>query len=75
MTFAFRVSIDQHSLHVIASDGGDLREITVESIIANPGERYDFWIEANDPFDQGSYWIRAVNLEYAMGEQVSEELL
>lgn len=63
MTFSFRLSIDAHDLHVIASDGHDLETQKAESVIIASGERYDFWIEANDPSALGSYWIRAETLE------------
>nr|UCK81628.1 laccase-1 [Arenicola marina] len=63
MTFGFRLSIDGHTLHVVASDGSDVITRPVESLVVFSGERYDFWIEANDPDDSGSYWIRAETLE------------
>ena len=63
MTFSFRLSIDNHDLHIIASDGGDVITTKVESLIIASGERYDFWIDASDPIGTGSYWIRAETLE------------
>ena len=59
--YPFRISIDEHSLTVVASDGFELQEQTVESFIINPGERFDFIIDANR--DVGNYWIRAKTLE------------
>ena len=70
MAFAFRISVDRHMLHVIASDGSDVITKTVESVIVGSGERYDFWIEASDPVGEGLYWIRAETLEYYQNEKV-----
>lgn len=64
MFFFFRVSIDQHDLHVVATDGTDVIDTTVESVIIGPGERYDFWISTTDPLGTGSYWIRVETTEY-----------
>ena len=59
--YPFRVSVDEHNLTIVASDGFELQEQTVESFIINPGERFDFIIDANR--DVGNYWIRAKTLE------------
>ena len=70
MTFAFRVSIDNHMLNIIATDGYDVTTKQVESVIVFSGERYDFWIDADDPLENGTYWIRAETLERAQNGQV-----
>ena len=70
MTFGFRISIDGHDLHVIATDGNDVIARTVQSAILFPGERMDFWVDANDPGQLGKYWIRAENMEYYLNHQV-----
>ena len=70
MTYSFRVSIDQHVLHVISTDGDDVMDTPVESIIIHGGERYDFWVNASDPTEEGLYWIRAENFEYALDKKV-----
>lgn len=59
--YPWRLSIDNHSLVVIASDGMDIEPITVQSIIINPGERYDFLLSAHQ--HPSNYWIRAKTLE------------
>lgn len=51
-----QVSIDNHTLIVIQSDGEDLQPIEVESILLTSGERYDFVLKANQPL--GNYWLR-----------------
>ena len=43
--YPFRVSIDEHNVTVIASDGYDLKPQLVESFVINPGERFDFLLE------------------------------
>ena len=74
MAYLFRVSIDHHKLHVISTDGNDVLTHTVDYIIIASGERYDFWIEANDPQNLGLYWIRAETLEkYDSQHNVSHE--
>ena len=40
--YPLRISVDQHYLTVIASDGYDVVDTIVESFIINPGERFDF---------------------------------
>ena len=57
MVFPLRVSIDNHMLQAVASDGYDFQPRNFESIIINPGERFDFIITANQTV--GDYWIRA----------------
>ena len=69
MTFYLRVSIDNHKLNVFAMDGSDVVTRQVESIIVASGERYDFWIDANEDID--NYWIRAETLEAYQNGQVS----
>ena len=57
---SLRVSVDDHVLHVISTDGYDTVPIEVESFFINPGERFDFYIEATRPVD--NYYIRADTL-------------
>ncbi|XP_055883293.1 uncharacterized protein LOC106073971 [Biomphalaria glabrata] len=59
--YPFRVSIDQHLFKIVATDGNEVEPLEVESFIINPGERFDFVIEANQTVN--NYWIRAVTLE------------
>ena len=64
--YPLRISVDQHYLTVISSDGYDVNDTVVESFIVNPGERFDFLLTANQTI--GNYWIRANSLE--VGTQV-----
>ena len=59
--YPFRVSIDNHTLLMIATDGYDFQPMLVESFVINPGERYDFILTANQPID--NYLIRVKTLE------------
>ncbi|WAR03598.1 ASO-like protein, partial [Mya arenaria] len=58
--YPFRVSVDNHNLTVIASDGYDLEPVVTESFIINPGERFDFKIIADQTV--GNYWIRGISI-------------
>ena len=59
--YAYRFSIDEHKLTVIATDGNFIQPRDVDFIIIHSGERYDFLLEANQPPKR--YWIRAQTLE------------
>ena len=61
-----RVSVDNHSLSIVSTDGYDVEPVAVESLIINPGERFDFILTA----DQGGvantkkkFWIRVDSME------------
>ncbi|XP_012268620.2 laccase-4-like [Athalia rosae] len=51
-----QVSIDNHKLLVIASEGGTFEPVEVDSLVINSGERYDFVLSADQEID--NYWIR-----------------
>ncbi|XP_011645340.1 laccase-1-like isoform X2 [Pogonomyrmex barbatus] len=50
------VSVDNHTLYVISSDGRDIKPVQAESLVSYAGERFDFIIEMNQPVD--NYWMR-----------------
>lgn len=50
------LSIDNHTILIIASDGHYLDPISVDSLISYAGERFDFILNADQEI--GSYWIR-----------------
>ena len=54
-----------------STEGDDLQQVKVESVIVGPGERYDFLIFANDPLEIGSYVIRVETTEYYYNTTVS----
>ncbi|XP_025085370.1 laccase-2-like [Pomacea canaliculata] len=55
-----QVSIDNHQLIVIAVDGQPLDPRPLDTFIINPGERYDFVLNADEV--PGCYWIRLIGL-------------
>ena len=61
--FGYKISIDQHKLIVISTDGSLIQPIReVDYLIVYPGERFDFILNANaNPSKY--YWIRAETLE------------
>lgn len=59
--YPFRVSVDDHPLLVVSSDGEDLEPVLVESVIVHPGERFDVIIDCNQT--RANYWIRGQTLE------------
>ncbi|KAK3922857.1 Laccase [Frankliniella fusca] len=50
------LSVDNHTLLVIASDGADVKPVRVDSLVSYAGERWDVVVEANQPV--GRYWMR-----------------
>ncbi|KAK3108165.1 hypothetical protein FSP39_002376 [Pinctada imbricata] len=59
--YPFRVSIDQHRIAVIATDGFDTEPEVAESVIIGNGERFDILVHADQPVD--NYWVRVETLE------------
>ncbi|XP_066921710.1 uncharacterized protein [Clytia hemisphaerica] len=56
-----RISVDGHMLSIVATDGYEVEPVPVESLIINPGERYDFILTANQTV--GNYWVRCDSTE------------
>lgn len=54
------VSVDNHTLTVITSDGTPFKPVHVQSFNIFAGERYDFILNADKP--SGNYWIRTRGL-------------
>jgi len=50
------VSIDNHTLVVVSSDGSDLEPQETMSLVTYAGERYDIIVEMDQQI--GNYWIR-----------------
>ncbi|XP_050391228.2 uncharacterized protein LOC126810253 isoform X2 [Patella vulgata] len=55
-----QISIDDHPIIIIASDGNPFEPIVVDSFNIFAGERYDFVLNANK--DVGNYWFRVRGL-------------
>ena len=58
--YPFRISVDDHEMSVVASDGADVVPTPVESVIIHAAERYDLVITTNQSV--GNYWIRAESI-------------
>ncbi|XP_057293172.1 LOW QUALITY PROTEIN: uncharacterized protein LOC130621837 [Hydractinia symbiolongicarpus] len=71
--YPLRISVDQHDLTVMASDGYDLKPRVVESFIINPGERFDFLLKADK--SDGNYWIRANSMEADVANHTAKAIL
>lgn len=56
--YSYRVSVDNHNITVIASDGKMVVPVEVESFWVHPGERFDFLLHATAR--KGKYMIRGV---------------
>lgn len=74
--FALRVSVDNHRLLIISTDGIDTEPLLVDSVIIHLGERYDaipIPKKEGDAFTRadGNHWIRARTLETDEEAQVS----
>ncbi|CAG7726388.1 unnamed protein product [Allacma fusca] len=50
------MSVENHTLEIIASDGFDVKPTTVDSVVVYAGERWDIIIRGSQPI--GSYWIK-----------------
>ncbi|PVD19698.1 hypothetical protein C0Q70_20189 [Pomacea canaliculata] len=59
MNCPIQFSIDNHTLIVIASDGGDFDPIIVDSFNIFSGERFDFILIADKTEELKNYWVRA----------------
>lgn len=66
------ISVDNHNLSIVATDGYDVVPQVTDSFIINVGERFDFILTADQPL--GNYWIRAKSIE-ALGSHTAEAIL
>ncbi len=72
--YAFKFSIDNHKLIVIASDSRYIIPVKVDFIIIHSGERFDFILDADQ--EVNNYWIRAETLEANIqGTHMAEAIL
>ena len=62
--YAYSLSIDNHTLTVIAADGHFISPIVVDYLIVHSGERYDFIVDTyGERMDADKFWVRATTLE------------
>ncbi|XP_063981169.1 uncharacterized protein LOC135164602 isoform X2 [Diachasmimorpha longicaudata] len=50
------VSIDNHTMYIVSTDGNDIKPVKASSLVTYAGERFDFIVEMNRQID--NYWIR-----------------
>ena len=80
--YSYRVSIDEHKMIVVATDGEWLEPVTVDYLIVFSGERYDVLVHANQT-SKDDFMIRAETLEidtssterYLRGDHLAEAIL
>jgi len=68
---ALRVSVDQHALTVLASDGMDIQPVAgLESVIVFPGETFDIAVTPIGAARTSAslFWVRAETLEATGGD-------
>ncbi|XP_066994431.1 uncharacterized protein [Anabrus simplex] len=66
-----QMSVEKHSLLVVASDGASVAPFEVDSIMVNGGERYDIVLNADQ--EVGNYWIRFRGAGTCFASQVHQE--
>ena len=72
--YAYRFSIEDHKLIVIATDGQFIEPVTVDYIIIHSGERYDFLLKTKEVLSGISHFmIRAVTLNSTETSSYLEE--
>ncbi|XP_017140747.1 laccase [Drosophila miranda] len=65
------LSIDNHDLVVIASDGNDIEPVEVQKIMFHGAERFDFVLHANQ--EVANYWIRIKGYSFCAKNQLHQE--
>ncbi|XP_050335356.1 LOW QUALITY PROTEIN: uncharacterized protein LOC126762561 [Bactrocera neohumeralis] len=65
------ISIDNHELIVIASDGNDIEPVKVSKITLHGGERFDFVLHANQAVE--NYWIRVKGYNFCKINRLHQE--
>ncbi|XP_076435540.1 uncharacterized protein LOC143275365 isoform X2 [Babylonia areolata] len=66
-----QLSVDHHSLLLIASDGQPLKAVWLSSILIYSGERYDFVLHAKKDL-AGQHWIRARGQDLCHSHQIQQ---
>ncbi|XP_070544866.1 uncharacterized protein [Ptychodera flava] len=64
MVFSYRISIDDHKLKVITSDGFDVNPKDVDYIVVSAGERYDFVLTTKTDPEHNEYQVRADTMRF-----------
>lgn len=61
---ALVVSVEDHKLEVVSTDGAPIRGIPADFILIFPGERYDFLLVSKDNPDKSVYYMIVESLDY-----------
>ncbi|XP_037951148.1 laccase-like [Teleopsis dalmanni] len=67
------LSIDNHNLVVISSDGNDIEPIIVQKLSIHGGERFDFILHANQ--EVGNYWLRIKGYNFCKIKSLHQEAI
>jgi len=70
---ALEITIDDHELMVISTDGNDIQPEIVSTITIQPGERYDFVVNANK--SPSNYWMRITGNSYTECKKLSQKAI
>ena len=70
--YIMQLSIDDHSMQVVSSDGHTVLPVSVDTIIFAPGERFDVRVHTNQP-NPGNYWIRVRVLRAGKGPNLEQD--
>ncbi|XP_022309214.2 uncharacterized protein LOC111114966 [Crassostrea virginica] len=60
-TGEYKISIDEHKILLIGTDGADLSPLLIDFLFINPGETFDVILVSNNT--PGNYWIRVETTE------------
>jgi hypothetical protein len=61
---ALQIRVGGHKMTIVSVDGNKIKPIKqVDSLVVNAGERFDFYIETKDYFDQTNYFIVVRTIE------------
>ena len=62
---SLQISIDEHQLAVVSSDGNDVTPAVVDVLMIHPGETFDVEVRLDRPVD--NYWFRVSSLRKGFG--------
>ena len=68
--YIMEVSIDDHPLQVVSTDGQTVVPVTVDKVVMLQGERFDVRVRTDRP---GNYWIRVRAFRHGVGLNVTAD--
>uniref|UniRef100_A0AAG5DEL4 Uncharacterized protein n=1 Tax=Anopheles atroparvus TaxID=41427 RepID=A0AAG5DEL4_ANOAO len=66
----FQLQIEKHRMQLIATDGGAVQPMMIDTLISTSGERYDFVLSADQK--PGNYWVRVRAIGFCNVERREE---